>query len=298
MSSQETMKAWAMPIRTEDEVPAGFRDYFATLRRDAPEFPCTILTPSYEGFMFRTTPKLVCNIDDKIYVIEKTRRGVSATCYLIPDINYVEVGSVLLKSWIKLSGLTANGLAATSFKFSATTLHLFLPILNKIRQAATPTAPAANLHAEVAKFRYLERLNYKFMNYARRSIMPGETVISSVLQPDIRVKLAELFRRPFFRTVATSHISILTDRELIIIRDNDERWVDNVSYGGVWYYIPLNKIEALDLTEQNSETLALSIRLPANDSIRSLFSIANRDNVGALVEQAGHLTATTRMAVT
>lgn len=294
MSSQQTMKAWAQLIKSYDEVPDMFKDSFRTLPISPDEFPYTVLTPSYEGFMrtMRCTPKLVSTIDNKIYVIEKDKKESFSTCYLIENINYVEVGMILLKSWITISGLTETGLTTSTFKFSAVTLHLFMPIIEKIRQATGQSEPRTDLKSELAKFNYLRTLHFKFMNYGRQSIMPGERVICTLLQPEIRTKLFTLFNRAFLRTISASHISILTDRELIIIREDQERWVKDTSYGGIWSYVPLNKVTAIALAENDDDTLTLSIELPAQDCLHARFSDANRFEVASFLSSFKDLNPT------
>ncbi len=286
MSSVETMKAWAQLIKSYDEVPGSFKDFVTTtLLSQTTTFPYMVLTPSYEGFLHRTTAKLVCSIDDKIYVAEKSRDKLAVTCFKVTDVNYVEVGSILLKSWIKISGITETGLATSTFKFSAVTLGLFRPIIEKVRQSASPAAETTDLKAERSKFNHLINANFKFMNYARKSILPGEKVICTVLQPEIRVKLVELFHKPLLKTISMPHISILTNQELILIRDDAERWTRDTSYGGIWSYIPLQKITAVALSEAENDTLSLEIQMPANDKIGALFSVANKPEVTSLFSQ-------------
>ena len=292
MSSQQTMRAWAQLIKCYDELPPMFRDAFNELPLNPGEFPYTVLTPSYEGFMrtMRCTPKLVCTIDDKVYIIEKVRQGIVSTCYLIEAINYVEVGMILLKSWMTISGLTPAGLTTSTCKFSAVTLYLFMPIIEKIRQATGWCEPLADLDAELAKFNYLRSLHFKFMNYGRQSILPGERVICTLLQPEIRVKLFTLFDRDFLRTISASHISILTNRELIIIREDEERWVKDTSYGGIWSYVPLNKVKSMALAENDDHTLTLSIELPARDCLHARFSDVNKLEVASFLNSFRELT--------
>jgi len=163
--------------------------------------------------------------------------------------------------------------------------YLFTPFLDKIRPA--PSAPRdADQSSERAKFDYLMHLNFKFMNYARRSLVPGEKVIHTVLQPEIRAKILTLFGRSLSRTISTAHLVILTDRELIMIREEKSGWRgDKTRYGGVWNYIPLDKITSISLTPKNDDLLVLSIHLPQDDHIDSLFSVSNRPEVELVLNQ-------------
>jgi hypothetical protein len=66
---------------------------------------------------------------------------------------------------------------------------------------------------------------------------------------------------------------------LIIIREDQERWVKDASYGGIWSYVPLNKVTAIALAENDDHTLTLSIKLPAQDCLQARFSDANKYEV-------------------
>jgi hypothetical protein len=122
-AAEQTMRAWAKRLYSLAEVPEIYRDFFNTL----PMFPYTVLTPSYEGFLVKVNPKLVCSFDNQIYVLEHRSNRLEVTCYPAQNINYIEVGTILLKSWIKISGVTPNGLASSTFQFSAVTQPFFLP---------------------------------------------------------------------------------------------------------------------------------------------------------------------------
>ena len=280
--AEQTMKAWAKRIHSLAEVPEAFREFFDTL----PVFPYTVLTPSYEGFLVRTNPKLVCSFDDQIYVLEHRSNRLEVTCYSLNEINYIETATILLKSWIKISGVTLNGLASSTFQFSAVTQPYFYPIIEPARLALPSANPTTDLQVERSKFDYLLNVHFKFMNYARRSILPGEQVIASLLQPEIRTKVLTLFSKAFYHTVSPAHLSILTNRELIFIREDPEKWTENgTRYGGIWTYIPLPRITAVSLLERDANSLTLSIHLPKNDVVSVIFAMANQSTLEQFVGQ-------------
>jgi len=70
------------------------------------------------------------------------------------------------------------------------------------------------------------------------------------------------------RTIVMAHVLILTDRELIIIRDDPDspRSFDMTRYGGVWDYIPLERIERIACRKKDANMLSLAIELPLGDS--------------------------------
>ena len=274
--AEQTRASWAKSITCYGQLPEAFQDSFKTLLGDANSWPYTVLMPTYEGFMRRENSRLISSLGDKIYVMEKARNKTTCTCYPIEDISYIEEGVILLYAWIKISGIASDGVERSStLRFNAVTDYLLAPIIKKIRPA-TGSPGDTDQNLELAKFDYLAQSNFKFMSYGRHSILPGEKVIHTIPQPEIQENMFTVLGRSFYKTVATAHISILTDRELILIRDEEQsRWSWNARYGGTRCYIPLNKITSVSVTRKESGLLALSIHLPGNDQIVSLFSSSN-----------------------
>ncbi|MBN1310092.1 MAG: hypothetical protein JXB30_01650 [Anaerolineae bacterium] len=284
-AGEQTMRSWAEHLHSLDEVPEIYREFFAGLSPEPGKFPYTVLTPSYEGFFVRANPKLICLVEPDIYVIEHRRKEMEVKCFPFADINYIEAGSVLLKSWIKISGITSTGLSAASFQFSVVTRPFFDPFIERARVIEPPFA-SDDLEAEQDKFLHLREDHLKFMNYARRSILPGEKIIADLMQPEIRLKIL----KAFYHTVTPAHISILTDRELILITEDNERLTrTGAPYGGIWYYIPLRRITVASLTERSGHTLTLSIQMPEDDEVSSIFGTANRAEAEALVGKINEL---------
>ena len=184
--AEQTRAAWAKSVTCFDEVPDAFQDPLKTLLGDTRAWPYTLLLPAYEGLMRRENGRLVCSLDDKIYVMERARHKIDCVCYPIQDISYVEEGAILLYAWVKISGIASDGVPrACMLKFNAVTDYLATPIVEKIRSATGGPADA-DRNVELAKFDGLAKLNFKFMSYGRHSLLPGERVIHTVLQPEMR----------------------------------------------------------------------------------------------------------------
>jgi hypothetical protein len=289
--AEQTRTSWAKSVTSYDKVPEAFKDFFKTLLGDTSAWPCTVLTPTYEGFMRRENGRLICSLGDKIYVMDRARNKITCTCYPIEDIGYVEQGVILLYAWVKISGIASDGVPSSStLEFNAVTDYLLAPIIEKIR-SATGGPGDTDRNLELAKFDYLARLNFKFMSYGRHSILPGEKVIHTILQPEMRNKIFTALGWSFSRIISTAHISILTDRELILIRDEEQsQWSRDARYGGTRSYIPLNKITSISLARSEHDLLALSIHLPGNDQIVSLFSISNERELDLFLDRLESLT--------
>ena len=286
-ADEQTRLSWLDVIRSYDEVPDIFRSSFEGLLSHS-QFPYTVLTPSYAGFMNRENQKLVCCLDDKVCILEEITDTLTCTCYAVKDISYVEVGKALLQAWVKISGVADSGLPTTAeFKFNTVTEHLFAPVVTKIR-SATDSSQGIEPSIEQSKFNFLTQENLKLMNYARRSILPDEKVEYIILQPEIREEVLRLFGNSLFRTVYRSHLSILTNRELILIQEGTgKRWGEDVRYGGVFHYISLDKITSIALSEPENELLTMSVQLPNGDCIDSVFSVSNRQEVDRFLTHFG-----------
>ena len=289
-SSEHMQQSWARTIKSYDDVPDVYRSAFETLVNGAGEFPYTVLTPSYKGFIKRGKEKLVSCIGDKVCILEETGNDLTTTCYLLDGISCIEVGKLLLQFWVEIRGTTtAGGLSSTRLEASTVTQVFFLPIVDALRVSQHGTGEA-DWEVERDKFDYLVSLNYKFMNYARQSIMQGEKVVHHVLQPEIRSEILSLFGKSLCRTLSAAHITILTDREMILIRDGADKWWDSgIKYGGVWNYIPLSRITSVSLTNKTDDTLTLSVNLPEGDSKNLLFATSNGDEVASLLDRLADL---------
>lgn len=189
-------------------------------------------------------------------------------------------------AWVKINGIASDGVPSScTLKFNAVTDYLLTLIIEKIRPATGGLADT-DRSLELAKFDYLARLNFKFMRHGRHSILPGEKVIHTVLQPEMRNKFFTVLGWSFSRIISTAHISILTDRELILIRDEEQsQWSRDARYGATRSYIPLNKITSVSLASRKHDLLALSIHLPGNDQIVSLFSTSNEREVDLFLDR-------------
>jgi hypothetical protein len=281
--------SWAKRIESCLELPEAYKDFFAPFLAAGRQFPYSILTPSYERFVHRTSEKLICDFDDNVYVLEKNGNSLEVQCYPVGRISYVEFRTALLASSFKICGGNSQGVYASStLIFNSVTDYLFTPILKRIRRAKRESTKLED-SSKPGQFEHLATINFKFMNYANHSLLGEEKVIHSILQPEIREKILTVLRKTYDRMVSPTHMSILTDRELIMIREQAVgRKGDR--YGGVWDYIPLSKIVSLALHEKNGKLMVLSIQLPNSDHLEFLFQIFAREAVNQLIDRFREVT--------
>ena len=62
-------------------------------------------------------------------------------------------------------------------------------------------------------------------------------------------------------------------------------------YGGIWKYIPLDKVTALSLNVKDDNLLALSIQVRSSNCFEYLFQVSMKEEVDQLLDQVRELTS-------
>jgi hypothetical protein len=289
-AGEQTKLTWARVIVSYDSVPEAYKGFFAPLLASGQVFPYTVLAPAFETFGYRITEKLVCALDREIHVLERNGNTFKVQSYPLDGISHVVVKTILLDSRIKISGVTKQGVPTSStVRFNSVTDYLFTPILRRIRLKVIDSRDVVG-SLELSKFDQWIKSNFKFMNFARHSLLGGEKVIHTMLQPEIRASRFTLLGRTFYKTISPTHVCILTDRELIMIQEEAIQGRKD-KYGGTWDYIPLNKITALTLNTKDDNLLTLSIQLPENEQFEYLFQVSMKVEVDQLLDRFRELTS-------
>ena len=289
-ATELTKLSWATCIKSYAEVPDVYKSFFEPILAEGRAFPYTILTPSYERFVHKTTEKIISDFGHDIYVLERNRDSFETQCYPVDKIIYIEFETALLASSFKICGKTdQGGYASSTLKFNTVTDYMFTPILKRARKVSVDSKNVA-LDTEMEKFNCLADVNFKFMNLAKHSLLEGEKVIQFIFQHDIQERLLSILKINYYRTISATQMIILTDKELITIReDATQRKEDR--YGGFWVYIPINKFNSLFVSEKYSDLLLLTIQLPIDISFELLFQISARKELNQLLRRFKELAA-------
>ena len=288
-SAELTKLSWATCIKSYTEVPDVYKDFFKSILADERVFPYTVMTPSYERFVHKTTEKLISDFGNDIYVLERKGDTFETQCYPIDGIIYVEMRTALLAASFKLCGLTNQGnYASSTLKFNSVTDYLFAPILKRVRPVPLDSKIVGQ-GTETNKFNCLGDVNFKFMNLAKHSLLEGEKVIQFILQPEIIEKILTILKKTYCRIISTTHMIILTDRELIVIQEEAIHMRED-RYGGIWEYIPLNKIKSLSVSGENDGLLELTIQLPDETSYKLLFQASAEEELNQLSDRFKEIT--------
>ncbi len=272
---KEATDFWPRLILDEKDIPESFRDFFAKIYTTQTPFPYTVFILPERYYHRKANPKLICLFNDRICIAEKVNKQINSVCFNIYQISYLELGVLLLYSWLKIHGVVDGHLISVTVEFNTVVQDLFKPIIEKTRllihHIELSIDYGIQLQTELQKFDFLNRQDYKYMNYGKDSLMPGCKVNQILFQPDIQVK----YMKYFTRSLSLVHQTILTDKELIIIKDDssDMKMDKKKRYGGISRYIPLQKIKKTELISDPKEgTHSLRIYFSENEMIESLFS--------------------------
>jgi hypothetical protein len=279
------MKTWVRRLNSYEEVPEEFRAEFS--KQDA-SFPYTLFIPEDRLSMFhKRNAKILCLYDDRFLMLEKVRDQINTATSLYDEILYIEHGEILLNSWLKITSKSGT----ISFKFNTANVNrLELAITNARLGMSAPRVDQKNTEEyEFSKFDHLSSINYKYMNLGRQSLCPGDAVQQIVYQPERCIYEGITFlKKTIFRRFATSHLSILTDKELILIKESKPVKSERTTlYGGVFTYIPRQKIQNITFKPDPEKPCSkMEIALPNNIIFSSEFSQDNSD-LDALQQKCG-----------
>jgi hypothetical protein len=269
--------AWARNVNCYEEIPSFFQNYVSK----AEPFPYLVYSPQDQWGQRATNAKLTCVYRDRIVFLEKLQDRVHEASYFYQDINYIEQGSVLLYSWITINGLIDGKLSTATVEYNAVVGYLFMSVIKAFRESRL--FPGGNTgEQELFKLDFLKSANYKFLNYSRESVLPGEKIVRVVYQQEEYEKFL-LF---FSKTRISAHVTILTDKEIIIIKDEENRSFmpqRQAKYGGTRTYIPLKRICKLNLeTSEEKQVITLVIEFIYNTA-KLLFSLVQKKELTPLI---------------
>lgn len=284
MSSTRTMAGWPKLINSYEEIPGLFQNKTIAKELKDVEFPYMIFIPPFRSGFKKYNPMIIYIHNQSLHIIEKD--GKKLETYIIPleNINYIETGTILLNSWVKVSGEIEGMAFYKKFEFNSVAAGLFKIIIDTIRNYNFTSKEALDIEAEKDKFNYLSHIIYKFMTYGRQSLLSGSKVIKLAVQPEITVEKAKVFGKSLKKTLSSSHLCVLTDKELIILKDTDHKFS---KYGIISTYIPLQKIVSVSLEgDIQYENLVLNLNFSVNDRISLLFSKDMKGEMSMFLDSA------------
>lgn len=278
MSSTQTMKSWALEIKSLEDVPRAFQEAFLSLAPKEGEFPYTVYSPPYRSNRIKSSARLLFTWEKNLVILTKEKTKIEPVLFEFRNIDYIENGAVLLTSWIKIEGTGSDeSYHSEIIGFSTVMDGLFLKVLDLIR-AEYLISEKGKKETEAFKFNFLGQQNFKFMNYGKQYLHDGEKVGSIIYEPEIDIENFKVFGKAFFKRVSPAHLLIITDEELILLSDPES--VKLSSYGASWGYVPLDRIRRVEFAFDEAEGYhVLKIKLKGGKEIRSIYREENKDKV-------------------
>jgi hypothetical protein len=248
-------ETWARLVREHGELPVGYGSHFPV---DAREKPYVVLVPEIlRPPRLKRTEKLVCVFDGRIKVLERIRDRVRAVEFGLDAIETLVHGEILLYSWLSV---TAGG-RSLAIPYNTVDDQLFNPVIHTVRRKMSGEADLRSdtqrHERELMKLGFLRNVDYKFFHRSRRVVLPGSVILGSLYQPD----------HAAFRVHLPTVLCILTDRELIVLREQDrERGLKTSRHGVISTYVPLKKINRINFGNggvqallENGETVRIAL---------------------------------------
>ncbi|CAM5281613.1 hypothetical protein ATER59S_00408 [Aquamicrobium terrae] len=253
-------ETWSEIVTSKEQLPAMFRDCLS----DEKPLPYCVYVPEYLLGGQNGGPKLVCLNEDCLTIFEQTAPGQSSRArYRFGSIERIVHGKILLFSWIEIHGLFEGKKKKAKITYNSVSEDALRPIFMEPRYyAAGLRMPEKDGLPSDADFGFLRANNLKFYRCAPKAVLVGDTVRRVLFQPQLQARILGLI--PYM--VLPNQIVILTDREIIIIRDGgwskSEGRVQD-SYGAVRSFIPLAMVRDVAITDARQADLKqLSIKLP------------------------------------
>lgn len=192
----------------------------------------------------RTTEKLLCAYADEIAIVETAERrtaqhGLPAGKHR-PDGDGLHPAELVVReSWGRM---IASRRTVTIIKFNTVTDYLLVPLLDRWRSVQEKQRGVTG--AGAGQVALCAASTIDSMNIAR-VILPGDCVLASIMQPELRTPMAELFGHVYSRSRAPAHVVVLTDRELIVAAEEKPSLRRDTSrYGSVATYVPAPRFGA------------------------------------------------------
>jgi hypothetical protein len=198
------------------------------------------------------------------------------------EIQTIQMGTVLLQSWIKFCGKTAGNTECAVVYYDTVMEELFVPVLDTVRaKMLHMSSERPEPHAD--ELSYLKDVSLKFYNYGVQSLLPGQKVCCSVYQPRIdeeTVKKSETHE-------TAPHLFVLTEEELILIQETEqEERSATQKYSGIWTYFPISQIESFNVeTQEDGQWMKASVRAEGQEPVQVVIDPRNRQAIQVLASQ-------------
>ena len=108
------MSTWSRQIESIEDVPADFQELFNTLPDTGKNFPYTVFAPRMNQLLHRNPENIISDTNEAWHILKNSGGKIELKSYPVEHISDIELGQILLYSWITVNGQTSDGTAASS----------------------------------------------------------------------------------------------------------------------------------------------------------------------------------------
>ena len=292
-----SIERFAYPVPALADLPASARDALAPHLASGEPIRQMIYSPGPQGlprgrkygpglrYAQRQAPATVLALTEERLLTATLLEGEAAppvTVTPLADLLRLELGTILLFSWIEWSWASAAALEVHRVYFNTVGERLFWELLTAIRRTISAQSDLLTQPGR-PKEEAFNALPYKFANIVpNRLMLPGEQVQAMVYQPTLWRRRFGLFKRR--RGPATT--VVLSPEHLILAQEDAP--AAGAAYGMIARYCPRTRLASLAL-ERAEENLWLTVVARwhgVEESWRVLFQPAAEPALRVLVGQA------------
>lgn len=254
-------------VRIWQDIPAHYRALFS----ENEEIPYMIYLPGSSSVLFKRKEKLIVLSHNRLILYEGNPASVQEIYF--DEILFIEHGKMLFSFWLTIVCESQT----YTIRYNRGE-NDFFPVMDSIRlksyqvekQIFTPED-----YQERKKINWLSNMHYKFMNTAKRSLLPGQRIVEALFQPSYTFQKNPYLQ--FMKHVYNPHLCMMTDNELILIQERKTiRTMTYDQYSVKKLFIPYQNIQSIHRKEDNNhETLQIILSLKGTLSLPLSFTKEN-----------------------
>ncbi|NWG15528.1 MAG: hypothetical protein HXY41_02730 [Chloroflexi bacterium] len=233
------------------------------------------------SFGLRVTPqRTLVSAGGRIVVVEMAADGaLSARAILLENLLYADLATILLYGYMKLVWAENEQVETLLIEYNTVGEHIMRHLLEEARTQIAARSALADLPGQAFQ------LPFKFQNYLKYSLLPGEQVQAAVFEPARRQG-----KRWYSPYIAPNRAVAITSRHLIILEEELRRFLlprlekrESITYGIITRFCPSDRVQALNV-HREAEMTWLDIKLEAGAAATALRLPLDDDNAAALRE--------------
>ncbi len=139
IQSQNTMSQWPIQVKRPDQIPDSFCERLD--EKFGAQWPYSIFIPPTKWDAEGKRPKVFSMVEDGIMYFEDVKSEVKEVFYPFKNILYVEIGRMLLSSWMTIHGMVDGQYRQSTISYNTVRDDLFDPIIEKLGRVFLLTDP-------------------------------------------------------------------------------------------------------------------------------------------------------------